>query len=431
MLTVTYDGKAGKALVKLYDPVNDRIYFWYDNTGHKPYLLTNIRPEEVVSKLSKVILHPGFSHIEVVEKYDPLNDRKEIFTKIDAKDPLSIGGRADSIRELLPKTWESRIRYHLCYIYDNDVVPGMFYRIEDGRLVQVPVEVPSEIERFIKRLYSNDKEYLEEAEKWIPPLFQAPVPNIKRLSLDIEVFTPQENRIPNPREANYEIIAIGLAGSDGLRKVLVLKRPGMELRPEDLDDLLYDDIEVEFFDSEYDMLREFFSIMLQYPILITFNGDNFDLPYIYHRALKLGFRKEEIPITVGRNEASIALGIHLDLYKFFNIRAIEVYAFGGKYRGGMDRTLDTIAHAIIGMSKLSRDKTVSQMSYVELINYNFRDAFLGLYLTTYDDNLVLRLILLMSRISKTPPDDLVRNQISAWIKNMLYYEHRKRGLVNT
>ncbi|MCG2880790.1 MAG: ribonuclease H-like domain-containing protein, partial [Vulcanisaeta sp.] len=412
VLTVTYDGKVGKALVKLYDPVNDRVYFWYDNTGHRPYLLTNVKPEELVTKFAKVILHPGFSHLEVVEKYDPLNDTKVVLTKVVAKDPLSIGGRADSIRELLPKTWESRIRYHLCYIYDNEIVPGMFYKIEDGRLVPVPIEIPSEVEDFVKKLYSNDPDFLEESRRWIP-LFQAPVPNIKRLAVDIEVFTPQENRIPNPREANYEIISIGLAGSDGLRKVLVLRRPGMELKPEDLDDLMYDDVEVEFFDSEYEMLREFFTILLQYPILITFNGDNFDLPYIYHRALKLGFRKEEIPIIIRKNEASIPLGIHIDLYKFFNIRAIEVYAFGGKYRG-MDRTLDTIANAIVGMSKLSRDKTVSHMSYVELINYNFRDAFLALYLTTYDNNLVLRLIMLMSRISKTPPDDLVRSQISAW-----------------
>ncbi|MCG2866011.1 DNA polymerase I [Vulcanisaeta sp. EB80] len=425
VLAVTYDGKVGKALVKLYDPVNDRVYFWYDNTGHKPYLLTDVKPEELITKFTKVILHPGFSHLEAVEKYDALNDRKVILTKICAKDPLSIGGKADSIRELLPKTWESRIRYHLCYIFDNEIIPGMFYRIEDGKLVQVPIEVPSEVEDFVKKLYANDPDFLEEASRWIP-LFQAPVPSIKRLSIDIEVFTPQENRVPNPREANYEIISIGLAGSDGLRKVLVLRRPGMELRPEDLDELLYDDVEVEFFNNEYDMLREFFSILLQYPILITFNGDNFDLPYIYHRALKLGFKKEEIPITIRRNEASIALGVHIDLYKFFNIRAIEVYAFGGKYRG-LDRTLDTIAHAIVGMSKLNREKTVSQMTYVELINYNFRDAFLGLYLTTYDDNLVLRLIILMSRISKTPPDDLVRSQISAWIRNMLYYEHRRRG----
>ncbi|WP_069808247.1 DNA-directed DNA polymerase I [Vulcanisaeta thermophila] len=425
VLTVTYDGKAGKALVKLYDPVNDRVYFWYDNTGHRPYLLTNVKPEELVTKYPKVINHPGFSHIELVKRYDALEDREVVLTKINAKDPLSIGGRPDSIRELLPKTWESRIRYHLCYIYDNEVVPGMYYRIEDGKLVPVTVEVPAEVNEFINKLYANDRDYLEEASKWIP-LFQAPVPSIKRLAVDIEVFTPQENRIPNPKEANYEIIAIGLAGSDGLRKVLILRRPDKTLKPEDLEDLMYDDVEVEFFDSEYEMLREFFTIMLQYPVIITFNGDNFDMPYIYHRALKLGFKKEEIPITIRRNEASVPLGIHIDLYKFFNIRAIEVYAFGGKYRG-LDRTLDTIANAIVGMNKLPRDKIVSQMSYVELINYNFRDAYLELYLTTYDDNLVLRLIILMSRISKTPPDDLVRSQISAWIKNMLYYEHRRRG----
>ncbi len=214
VLTVTYDGKVGKALVKLYDPVNDRVYFWYDNTGHKPYLLTNARPEEIITKFTKVILHPGFSHMEAVEKYDPLSDRVVVLTKINAKDPLSIGGKADSIREVLPKTWESRIRYHLCYIYDNEIIPGMFYRVEDGKLVQVPIEVPTEIEGFINKLYANNKEFLEEARRWIP-LFQAPVPNIKRLSLDIEVFTPQENRVPNPKEANYEIIAIGLAGSDG------------------------------------------------------------------------------------------------------------------------------------------------------------------------------------------------------------------------
>ncbi|MFB6471143.1 MAG: DNA-directed DNA polymerase I [Vulcanisaeta sp. AZ3] len=425
LLTVTYDGKTGRALVKLYDPVNDRIYFWYDNTGHRPYLVTDVRPEELVMKFTKVLLHPGFSHIEIVEKYDALNDKKTILTKVCAKDPLSIGGKADSMRELLPRTWESRIRYHLCYIYDNELIPGMFYRIEDGKLILVPIEIPPEIEDFIKRIYANDKDFLEESRRWIP-LFQAPVPSIKRLSLDIEVFTPQENKVPNPKEANYEIISIGLAGSDGLKKVLVLRRPGMILRPVDLDDLLYDDVEVEFFDSEYDMLRELFSILLQYPILITFNGDNFDLPYIYHRALKLGFRKEEIPITIGRDEASISLGIHIDLYKFFNIKAIEIYAFGGKYRG-LDRTLDTIASAIVRMSKLSRDKIVSSMNYTELINYNFRDAFLGLYLTTYDNNLVLRLIILLSRISKTPPNDLVRGQISAWIRNMLYYEHRRRN----
>ena len=179
--------------------VNDKIYFWYDNTNHKPYLLTDKTSEEIVQKYPKVITHKGFSHIEVVEKYDALNDRKVVMTKIYAKDPLSIGGVQGSIRDLLPKTWESKIKYHLCYIFDRNVIPGMFYRIEGDKLIPVKIEIPKEVEDFIHKLYGNELDMIEIAKEWIP-LFQTPIPSIKRLAIDIEVFTPRENKIPNPKE---------------------------------------------------------------------------------------------------------------------------------------------------------------------------------------------------------------------------------------
>lgn len=424
VLTVTYDGKVGKALVKLYDPTNDEVYFWYDNTNHKPYLLTDLTPEDIVTKFPKVINHKGFDHAELVEKYDAIQDRYVIMTKICAKDPLSIGGSSDSIREYLPKTWESRIRYHLCYIFDNAVIPGMYYMISNENLIPVPTEIPKDVEEFVGKLYHDDEDFRREAEKWLP-LFQSPIPSIKRLAIDIEVYTPVENRIPNPREAKYEVISIALAGSDGLKRVLMLRREDIELKIDDLENLK-SNVELIFFDSEYEMLRELFKVMTQYPVIITFNGDNFDLLYIYNRALKLGFKKEEIPIIPRRSDVTVAIGIHVDLYKFFNIRAIETYAFGGKYRG-TDRTLDSIANAILGIGKLSKEKPISEMNYIELANYNFRDAYLTLYLTTFDNELVMKLIILLARITKTPIDDLTRAQVSSWIRNMLYYEHRRRG----
>jgi hypothetical protein len=33
LLSVTYSGKYGKALVKLYNPEDGKVYYWYDNTG--------------------------------------------------------------------------------------------------------------------------------------------------------------------------------------------------------------------------------------------------------------------------------------------------------------------------------------------------------------------------------------------------------------
>jgi replicative DNA polymerase I (EC 2.7.7.7) len=260
----------------LYDFINDRIYYWYDNTGHRPYLITDIPPEEVASKYRAVFRVKGFDHMDVVSKFDPLEMRQKTYTIIYAKDPLSIGGGRESIRDLLPRSWEARIKYHLSYIYDNGLIPGMFYRVENGKLTRVGVEVPGDIRKLGEELYAGDDEYLGAFREWLP-LFQAPVPPLKRVAVDIEVYTPQENKIPNPREAMYEIIAIGLAGSDGLKRVLLLRRPGMEMNPDEVGMLLSSDVELMFFDSERDLLKEFFKEIMAYPILVTFNGDSFDL----------------------------------------------------------------------------------------------------------------------------------------------------------
>jgi len=420
LLSITYDGETGRALLKLYDPIADKVYFWYDNTGHKPYLLTKYLPHEIVEKFPSVVRHKGFSHMELVEKYDPLEMRNVLMTKIYAKDPLSIGGRG-SIRDLLGKTWESKIKYHHCYLFDRDLIPGLWYRITGGRIARVPVAVSEEVRRMVYKAVeeSLDPSYLED--HWIP-ILQSPVPNIKRLAIDIEVYTPQENKVPRPENPIYEIISIALVSNDGLRRVLLLKRGGVEYG--DLNELGF---EVMLFDSEYEMLLELFKVMVQYPIIVTFNGDNFDLPYLYNRALKLGFRKEEVPILLRRDYASVPCGIHIDLYKFFNIKAIEVYAFGGKYKG--DKSLDSIANALVGVGKIERRKLVSSMSLRDLAEYNYRDAFITLYLTTFNNDLVMRLIFLLSRIAKMPPEDLVRSQVSAWIRNLLYYEHRRRNWV--
>ncbi|MEM4312309.1 MAG: 3'-5' exonuclease [Nitrososphaerales archaeon] len=48
-------------------------------------------------------------------------------------------------------------------------------------------------------------------------------------------------------------------------------------------------------------------------MVITFNGDEFDLKYLYHRAKKLGFNKSEIPIYLGRDFAGLKHGVHLEI----------------------------------------------------------------------------------------------------------------------
>ena len=74
-VSATYDGRQRKAVIKLYEPTSGRIYFWYDNTGHKPYCLTNLTPSEL-QKIPRLMQHEGFDHFETEEKFDPLTLQK-------------------------------------------------------------------------------------------------------------------------------------------------------------------------------------------------------------------------------------------------------------------------------------------------------------------------------------------------------------------
>lgn len=423
LLSVEYSSEYGKAVAKLYDPKNGSIVLWYDNKGHRPYLLTDITPEVIVSDYAQVIQHRGFDHLELVEKYDPLRDRNILMTKVIATDPLSIGRGRNAIRDILPRTWESRIKYHLCYIYDTGLIPGMWYKLVNGNLRLADVEIPSNIAKLVEKLY-RDPKTRERAVHWAK-LLHAPIPDIRRIAIDIEVYTPIRDRIPNPREAKYQVIAIALASSDGVRKVMLLRRPeaGEEVSR------LSEGIDLEYYDDERTMLKKVFEIINEYPLILTFNGDNFDMNYLWHRARLLGLSDKEIPISIvytgqiGQVRARIDPGVHVDLYHFFNNHAMQVYAFKSRYRE--TKTLDTIAQALLGIGKIKLTKNVTELSYAELARYCYRDAELTLKLTLFDNSIVLRLMILLMRISKLPLDDLVRTGISQWIKNMLYFEHRK------
>jgi len=421
LLSIDYDGSSGKALAKLYEIETGRIVFWRDNTGHKPYLLTDLMPEEIVDKYPDVVRHKGFDHLEVVKKYDLLNDREVVLTKVVARDPLSIGGGRNAIRDILPRTWESKIKYYLCYIYDRHIVPGMFYRIKNGELMSEPVEVPREVVEKVYGMY-RDRDLRDEAVKWIT-LFQAPMPDIRRVAIDIEVYSPIPDRIPNPKEAKYQVICVAISSSDHVRKVFLLRRG--EVEEGERPDGLPDDVEIIYYDDERRLIEDVFRAISNYPMLLTFNGDNFDLPYLYHRAKNLGMTEERIPITLSRDSATLKTGIHLDLYKFFSNRAMQVYAFSGKYQEA--KTLDSISQALLGIGKIQLDRGISELSLLDLATYCFRDADLTLRLTTFDDNLVIKLMILMMRIAKLPIEDVNRLGISNWIKSMMYFEHRRRG----
>jgi DNA polymerase I len=438
-VSATYDGRTRKAVIKLYEPESCQIYFWYDNTGHQPYCLTNLSPYEL-ERINRVVQHEGFDRFEIVEKFDALSNKNVRVTKILTTDPLAIGGRPSGcIRDIIPedfpkvsdtpieqekiKVWESKIKYYESYIYDRNLLPGMIYRVRKGNLVPENLEEKEKtIKGQIREIYKNaTAEELEFIDEWAR-LLEYPAPKFRRVALDIEVVAPVATRVPDPQEAAYQVICVSLCSSDGQNRVLLLRREGVREGAERLPP----DVNVEYFDAEDKLIRAIFEALWDYPFVLTFNGDDFDLRYLAHRALNLGFKRSEIPIEVGKRTCLLSYGVHVDLYKFFFNRSIQIYAFNNRYR---DVTLDDVGKALIQTEKMKLGKPFGELTYTELARYCFRDAEITFRLTDFEDELVMKLILVLARISSMPMDDVSRQGVSRWIRNFLHREHRRRNML--
>ncbi len=410
-----YDGERRAVFLKLYDPQTEKIRFWYDNTNHTPYCLSKDTPENL-RKNKELMAHPGLLGLEAGTRFDALEGKEIPVTVVLARDPLSIGGRPTGcIRDIIT-AWEADIRYVENYIYDRHLEPGMAYAVQLGDLRP---GLSSQLPEVRAALEEKDEGYRTLMERWLR-LLEYPVPNYRRVALDIEVYSPIETRVPDPTAAEYKVTCASLCGSDGKKRVLLLTQPGAE-------DVQLQGIEVEVYDSEPDLVSAIFRALTDYPFVLTFNGDDFDLRYLFHRALNhLGFYRDQIPIELGRESATVKYGIHLDLYKFFFNRSIQVYAFSGKYR---EVTLDAVSEALLETGKLDISNSVSKLSPSELAAYCYQDAELVMNLTTFDGEVVMKLINALSRISFLPMEDMTRQGVSGWIRSMLFREHRSRGFI--
>jgi DNA polymerase I len=266
-------------------------------------------------------------------------------------------------------------------------------------------------------LAGEDAEFSKYIREWAR-LLQCPVPTIRRIAVDIEIYTSVANRIPNPEEAIEPIIAVSFVSSDGLKHVLLLNETGNEIEAPEIQGA-----KVTLHSSERDLIEETFRILDEYPVILTFNGDDFDLRYLRRRAQNLAIEPEEIPITLGRRFAFLRNGLHIDLYRFFLNRSIQIYAFGNRYR---QNNLNEVASTIIGKTKFNVTD-FANLSHGELARYCLRDAEITYELTSFNDDLVMKLIVILSRVSKMTMEDVTRQGVSRWILALMEYEHRQRG----
>ncbi|MDV3278638.1 MAG: ribonuclease H-like domain-containing protein [Nitrososphaerales archaeon] len=388
-------------------------------TSDNTYLVNNVVVHNCYTKLPAEDLAEIKSRKDVIqivdeEKLDLLADSKVIVRKIVTTDPLAIGGGNDSIRDKIT-AWEADIKYYENYAYDRGLKMGTFYTISKGEVKALKKEVPERVMRSLEEVSKKDApEFVPFLKEWAELLGQ-PLTDFKRVALDIEVAN-EEGRLPDPEKSTLPVIAVSFFG-DTERTVYALRRAGGGVA--NASALPYS---LVIFDDEAEMLRAAFDKMMDYPVIITFNGDNFDLRYLKHRADNLKIGESENPIELQRVESSVKHGIHIDLYNFFKNRSIQVYAFSNKYT---EHTLNGISEALIGKSKLEFEGEIGELPLEELAKYCLNDSQLTYELATMGGSVVMKLLLVIARIAKMPMNDVGRLGVSNWIRSMLFYEHRK------
>ena len=426
LVSAAYDGLKKCAVLKFYEPKSQTLKLWYDNTGHKPYCYSKLDPEELKFLSSRT----DVLKLESVKRQDLIKDRMIDVTKITVTDPLAIGGTMTdkSIRNIM-ETWESDIKYYENYLYDNLLIVGRYYTIDDGKLKEYSYTIPDEVQLALKGLLYDKvtnigmidtKEFQNHITEWANLLNQ-PVPNIRRITFDIEVES-ETGRIPDAKVADKKITAIGFCASDDFKAVFVLKRTGMQMGTDELPK----DVKISFYDEdkEADMLRDAFKVLENYPFVLTFNGDEFDMPFMYNRAERLGVPLKEIPLIMMRDSATLKRGVHIDLYRTFSNRSFQIYAFSHKYN---DFSLNSICEGLIDESKTEYEGELEDLSLYELANYCFNDARITQKLTSFNNDLLMNLLVVITRIGRMPIDDISRMGVSQWIRSLFYYEHRKHN----
>ena len=288
---VTFDEKP---VIRLFSKQGDKNVILLDDT-FEPYLY--VVSDEIDECINEIQENLEDVRAERIVKKD-FQIEKE-FIKVTFKHPQELAKNRDTLRDLegVMQIREFDIPFYRRYLMDRDVIP-MTEVTAIGEEVESFLNLDSK-KQDVKIIKLTDK--LRRASEY-PQKFRI-------ISFDLEVRNP--HGMPNSEDD--EIIMIGVASNFGINQVISTKTNSA-----DRDDF------VNQVGSEKEMIEEFVRIIKEnnVDIIVGYNSDNFDFPYLKDRAKILG-----VDLDIGMdgsdvryirrgfaNAASFKGLIHVDLY---------------------------------------------------------------------------------------------------------------------
>ena len=296
---IKYDDNEEKIVVYGYTKEGEKVIV-VDNSFH-PYFYAVISPEDKESVINsiknlKVIVGEKEALIKKIEEYqshlvgrDVTTLKLTFNTYSEMKHFFEPIKRISGVSELL----ETDIPIHRRYLIDKRFKMFTRVRVEGEKVKSTSPNTNFTILADV--IEETNSELIE---------------NPKIMAVDIETYNP----IGNPRPEKDPILMISISTNYGFNKVISWKKC------DEMQDF------VEVVESEMDVLLRFEDIIKNEnpQIIVGYNSDNFDFPYINERAkkyklnLKLGVDNSKLKITKrGIGKAAKIIGIpHIDLFIF-------------------------------------------------------------------------------------------------------------------
>lgn len=319
LLDVSYEIHGGVPTILLWAITDEGRRVLVVDKSFRPYfyaiLEEGVNEHEVSNKIK--VLSRGDSPITFIEFGHKRYYGKPVkVAKVTTVKPEAVRDYRELVKKIkgVVDVVEADIRFSMRYILDNDTPPCQWYEAEVEPLEGFSGYRVSSVYGLVSKLRPIDRT--------IPP-------KLRVLALDIEVYNPRGAVDPS----RDPVIVVSLATSDGDTRLITASEG---TPPQDRD-----------------LIKEFINYVLTYDpdVLVGYNSNKFDLPYLVERASKLGLALDigrvrgGIPRPSVHGHYSIPGRLHVDVYNFaeeipeIKIKSLDVVA---DYLGIMKRSERTL-----------------------------------------------------------------------------------------
>ncbi|MCE8422590.1 MAG: DNA polymerase elongation subunit [Candidatus Methanoperedens sp.] len=376
----------------------------------EPYFYAKAAPE--MAGLLKEKFREHIKKIEQVERFEPIGyfEKPVSMLKIALYDPKGVPVIREDVRKMVEDIYETDILFRNRFMVDNGI-GGMSWAKAEPEGMPAGNDVLSGIKIISRK---------------VEPLDLLKNASLRHLAFDIECL-PTNGQMPTAENSPIILISLAFAPDFKRKKTLVLVGKQITMGGD-----------VESCGSEEAMLRRFFGIIKEFDpdILVGYNSNSFDIPYIVDRIRVLNKKGARIESLAGRDGRSLyyrKIG-NVTRVSVMGRIAVDVLPLLRKEFSLKQYTLRNAAKELLTLEKLDipflemeaywNDNGEKLSKFIE---YSRRDSELALLFL-----LKLRLIdkyIALARVSGTLLQDILDGGQTQMVENLILREYMKHDRV--